>query len=74
MNTIHFAVIGAGGFAQFAVEQFIRVPGCKLVGVYDQDDLQAKKLKASIQFGPKEELIQKLFLPKIESFIVSILF
>ena len=46
MDTIRFGVIGAGGFAQFAVEQFIKIPGTQLIGVYDQDDQQALKLTA----------------------------
>jgi len=35
MNTLKFAVVGAGGFAFFAVTEFVKVPGVKLVGVYD---------------------------------------
>jgi predicted dehydrogenase len=42
---INFAVIGAGGFAQFAVAEFIKIPGTKLVGVFDQDEENALKLK-----------------------------
>lgn len=32
---VRFAVIGAGGFARFAVSQFANHPGARLVGVYD---------------------------------------
>lgn len=32
---VRFAVIGAGGFARFAVAQFAKRPGARLVGVYD---------------------------------------
>ena len=32
---IKFAVIGAGGFARFAVSQFVKRDGARLVGVYD---------------------------------------
>ncbi len=42
---IHFAVLGAGEFAQFAVAEFIKIAGTKLVGVYDQDEQNALKLK-----------------------------
>jgi len=58
MNTIHLAVIGAGEFAQFAMEQFVKIPGTRLVGVYDQDDWQAQKLKGiepGIQIYPSAE-------------------
>ena len=43
--SIQFAVIGAGGFAQFAVGEFVKIPGVKLVGVYDQDEQNALQLK-----------------------------
>lgn len=32
---VRFAVIGAGGFARFALSQFARHPGARLVGAYD---------------------------------------
>lgn len=32
-NTIRLGVIGFGGFAQFAIEQFLKVPSVKLVGL-----------------------------------------
>lgn len=34
---LNFAVIGAGGFARFAVAQFVRRPGARLIGVYDSN-------------------------------------
>ena len=34
---VRFAVIGAGGFARFAVSQFARHPRARLIGVYDPD-------------------------------------
>ncbi|HEX5113263.1 MAG TPA: hypothetical protein VFV79_10465, partial [Saprospiraceae bacterium] len=45
MDTIRFGVIGAGGFAQFAVAQFIKVPGCRLTGVYDENIANARALR-----------------------------
>lgn len=45
MDTIRFAVIGAGGFAQFAVAQFVKVPGCRLTGVYDENMGNARFLQ-----------------------------
>jgi len=44
-ETINFAVIGAGGFAQFAAAEFVKVPGTRLVGVFDQDEQNAELLK-----------------------------
>lgn len=35
---LRFAVVGAGGFARFAVAQFVKRKGAQLVGVYDRDD------------------------------------
>jgi predicted dehydrogenase len=52
-DNINFAVIGAGGFAQFAVGEFVKIPGVKLVGVYDQDELNALQLKV---FNPELEI------------------
>jgi predicted dehydrogenase len=34
---VRFAVVGAGGFARFAVSQFIKRDGADLIGVYDQN-------------------------------------
>jgi predicted dehydrogenase len=36
MNDVKFAVVGAGGFARFAVSQFVKREGARLVGVYDK--------------------------------------
>jgi predicted dehydrogenase len=43
---INFAVIGAGGFARFAVAQFVKRPGARLVGVYDTDPGCARSVAA----------------------------
>ncbi len=45
MDTIRFGVIGAGGFAQFAVAQFVKVPGCLLTGVFDENFDHARALR-----------------------------
>lgn len=42
---INFAVIGAGGFAYFAVTEFAKVKGAKLAGVYDENQANAARLK-----------------------------
>lgn len=34
-QTMHIAVVGAGGFARFAVNEFVKIPGVQLAGVYD---------------------------------------
>lgn len=44
MERIRFAVIGAGGFARFAVAEFVKVEGVQLVGVYDEDAATSQKL------------------------------
>lgn len=36
MESLRFAVIGGGGFAYFAVTEFVKVPGVELAGVYDE--------------------------------------
>ena len=36
-TTINIAVIGAGGFAYFAVSEFVKIPGVKLAGIYDEN-------------------------------------
>lgn len=43
---INFAVIGAGGFARFAVAQFVKRPGARLVGVYDTDPGRVRSMAA----------------------------
>lgn len=44
MERIRFAVIGAGGFARFAVAEFVKIEGVQLVGVYDEVAANAQKL------------------------------
>jgi predicted dehydrogenase len=53
MIEINFAVIGAGGFAQFAVGEFVKIPGVKLVGVFDQNEQNALALQV---FNPDLEM------------------
>ncbi len=43
--TIRIAVIGAGGFAQFAVAELVKIPLVKVVGVYDENTGNATRLK-----------------------------
>lgn len=45
-KSLNIAVIGAGGFAQFATAEFVNVPNVKLVGVYDENLENATKLKS----------------------------
>jgi predicted dehydrogenase len=42
---LRFAVVGAGGFARFAVAQFVKREGAQLAGVYDHDDAAVKLLR-----------------------------
>lgn len=44
---LNFAVVGAGGFASFATSQFVKVPGVKLVGIYDENASNAGRLQES---------------------------
>lgn len=44
-DTINFAVIGAGGFAMFAVAEFVKIAGVKLTGVFDEDYGNALRMK-----------------------------
>ncbi|HXB31898.1 MAG TPA: Gfo/Idh/MocA family oxidoreductase [Puia sp.] len=39
---LHLGVVGAGGFAKFAVTAFLRVPGVKVVAITDIDPAAAK--------------------------------
>jgi predicted dehydrogenase len=44
-NVINFAVVGAGRFAHFAVAEFVKTPGVKLVGVYDEVTANSTRFK-----------------------------
>jgi predicted dehydrogenase len=44
-KSINFAVVGAGGFAFFAATEFVKIPSVKLVGVYDERNENALRLK-----------------------------
>lgn len=45
-DQLRFAVIGAGGFARFAVAQFVRRKGARLVAIYDSSPEAAAALHA----------------------------
>lgn len=43
--TLNIGVIGAGGFAYFATTEFLKVPGVKLLGVFDENLANAKRFQ-----------------------------
>ena len=49
-NDLHIGVVGAGGFARFAIQAFIKVPGVKVIAVTDINE------KAAWQMGKDLEL------------------
>ena len=42
---VNVAVIGCGGFAFFSVTEFLKIPGVKLVGVFDENPNNAERFK-----------------------------
>ncbi len=62
-NTLNIAVVGAGGFAQFATAEFVKIPNVKLVGVFDENQENATRLKsidATVKIhGSLEELLKE---------------
>lgn len=44
-DDLRFAVIGAGGFARFAVRQFVKRQGVRLAGVFDRDPGAIEQLR-----------------------------
>jgi len=42
---LNIAVVGVGAFAHFAVTEFIKIPGVKLVGGYDENEINVLRLK-----------------------------
>jgi predicted dehydrogenase len=61
MVKFRFAVVGAGGFAFFAVSEFIKTPGVTLVGVYDpvvQNGLKFKEISDGVtMYSSFEDLL-----------------
>jgi predicted dehydrogenase len=59
-NATNLAVVGAGGFAYFAVTEFVKIPGVKLVGVFDdviENTIRFKELGKNVTvFDSLEEL------------------
>ncbi|MFT4972595.1 MAG: putative dehydrogenase [Saprospiraceae bacterium] len=59
-NSINIAVVGVGGFACFATAEFIKIPGVKLVGGYDESEKNLLKLKdidpSAILFSSLQEI------------------
>jgi len=62
-NPLNFAVVGAGGFAYFAVTEFVKIPGVKFFGVYDEDERNANRMKnidsSIIIYSSLEELCKE---------------
>lgn len=65
-GALRFAVIGAGGFARFAVSQFLKREGVQLAGAYDRDSAAIEALR-TIAPGLQayESLVQLLADPKV---------
>ena len=42
---LNFAVVGAGRFAHFAVTEFVKTQGVRFLGVYDEDEHNANRMK-----------------------------
>src|SRR5579863_8402362 len=53
---LHLGVVGAGGFAKFAVTAFLRVPGVKVVAITDIDPAAAKPFNTTI-YADLEDLL-----------------
>ena len=60
MNKLNIAVVGAGGFAHFAVTEFIKIAGVNLIGIFDEHKPNASRLKtidsSAIIYDSLEEL------------------
>lgn len=56
-TSINIAVIGAGGFAHFAVNEFIKIPMVALVGIYDENLSNAGRLR---QIDPSAKIYKSL--------------
>lgn len=54
MKEIRFAVVGAGGFARFAVTEFIKIPGVALAGVFDELPSNADSLSRVVGFDVRK--------------------
>ena len=46
-DEVRFAVVGAGGFARFAVSQFVKFPGAHVVGVHDTNPASIASFEAA---------------------------
>ena len=57
---VRFAVIGAGGFARFAVSQFAQHPNAKLVGVYDSNEESSASFNAAHPGAKVHESVERL--------------
>jgi predicted dehydrogenase len=45
---LHIGVVGAGGFAKFAVNAFLRIPGVKVIAITDTDPAAARAFNITI--------------------------
>lgn len=59
-KSLNIAVVGVGGFACFAVDEFVKIPSVKLIGGYDENEKNLLKLKeidqSAILFSSLEEI------------------
>jgi predicted dehydrogenase len=57
---LHIGVVGAGGFAKFAVTAYLRVPGVKVVAIADTDPVAARHMGKAFNLEVYEGLEQLL--------------
>ena len=54
------AIIGCGKIADQHAEQILRIPGCEIVGVCDQEELMARQLQERLNVGKYFTEVQDL--------------
>src|SRR5580658_2020673 len=57
---LHIGVVGAGGFATFAVTAFLRVPGVRVIAIADIDSVAARRMGEAFNLEVYEGLEQLL--------------
>ncbi len=54
-NELKIGIVGAGGFAEFASQSFLKVPGVKIVAIFDINSTAANKMAKDLSAIPFSE-------------------
>jgi predicted dehydrogenase len=68
---LHIGIVGAGDFAAFAIQAFVKVPGVKVIAVTDINRSAAEKMSSQYNLKICDDLEQLLAIEKADLIYIS---